>query len=41
MHGRKRAHHEQDNNRLERPLELKLPFISNHVLGSQLNVTYY
>jgi dienelactone hydrolase len=33
MHGRERAHHERDNNRLVRPFEWGLEFISNHVNG--------
>ena len=33
MHGRERAHHERDNNRLVRPFEWGLEFISDHVNG--------
>ena len=33
MHGRERAHHERDNNRLVRPFEWGLQFISDHVNG--------
>ncbi len=33
MHGRERAHHERDNNRLVRPFEWGLSFISDHVNG--------
>jgi dienelactone hydrolase len=33
MHGRERAHHERDNNRLVRPLDWGLSFISDHVNG--------
>ena len=33
MHGRERAHHERDNNRLVRPAEWGLSFISDHVNG--------
>ncbi|MDQ1728915.1 MAG: hypothetical protein QOD33_1040 [Pyrinomonadaceae bacterium] len=34
MHGRERAHHERDNNRLVRPLDWGLSFISDHVNGA-------
>lgn len=33
MHGRERAHHERDNNRLVRPFDWGLSFISDHVNG--------
>lgn len=33
MHGRERAHHERDNNRLVRPFEWGLSFVSEHVNG--------
>src|SRR5947207_1917235 len=33
MHGRERAHHERDNNRVVRPFEWGLPFITDHVNG--------
>ena len=33
MHGRERAHHERDNNRLVRPFEWGLSYISDHVNG--------
>ena len=33
MHGRERAHHERDNNRIVRPFEWGLSFISDHVNG--------
>jgi dienelactone hydrolase len=33
MHRRERSHHERDNNRLVRPFEWGLPFISDHVNG--------
>ncbi len=33
MHGRERAHHERDNNRLVRPFEWGLSFISDHLNG--------
>ena len=33
MHGRERAHHERDNNRLVRPFEWGLKYISDHVNG--------
>lgn len=33
MHGRERAHHERDNNRIVRPLDWGLSFISDHVNG--------
>lgn len=33
MHGRERAHHERDNNRLVRPLDWGLSFVSEHVNG--------
>jgi dienelactone hydrolase len=33
MHGRERAHHERDNNRLVRPFDWGLQFISDHVNG--------
>lgn len=33
MHGRERAHHERDNNRLVRPLDWGLPFIIDHANG--------
>jgi hypothetical protein len=33
MHGRERAHHERDNNRLVRPLDWGLSFLSDHVNG--------
>jgi dienelactone hydrolase len=33
MHGRERAHHERDNNRLVRPLDWGLSFVSDHVNG--------
>ena len=33
MHGRERAHHERDNNRLVRPFAWGLEFISDHVNG--------
>jgi len=33
MHGRERAHHERDNNRIVRPFEWGLQFISDHVNG--------
>jgi dienelactone hydrolase len=33
MHGRERAHHERDNNRLVRPFEWGMEFISDHVNG--------
>ena len=33
MHGRERAHHERDNNRLVRPFEWGLKYIVNHVNG--------
>src|SRR6267378_2255449 len=33
MHGRERAHHERDNNRLVRPFDWGLEFISDHVNG--------
>jgi dienelactone hydrolase len=34
MHGRERAHHERDNNRLVRPFDWGLSFVSDHVNGS-------
>jgi len=33
MHGRERAHHERDNNRIVRPFEWGLSFIADHVNG--------
>lgn len=33
MHGRERAHHERDNNRIVRPFDWGLSFISDHVNG--------
>lgn len=33
MHGRERAHHERDNNRLVRPFDWGLSFLSDHVNG--------
>jgi dienelactone hydrolase len=33
MYGRERAHHERDNNRLVRPLDWGLSFVSDHVNG--------
>jgi len=33
MHGRERAHHERDNNRVVRPLDWGLQFITDHVNG--------
>jgi dienelactone hydrolase len=33
MHGRERAHHKRDNNRLVRPFEWGLQYISDHVNG--------
>jgi dienelactone hydrolase len=33
MHGRERAHHERDDNRMVRPFEWGLSFISDHVNG--------
>ena len=33
MHGRERAHHERDNNRVVRPFEWGLQFISDHANG--------
>lgn len=33
MHGRERAHHERDDNRLVRPLDWGLSFISDHING--------
>jgi hypothetical protein len=33
MHGRERAHHERDNNRIVRPFEWGLSFVSDHVNG--------
>ena len=38
MHGRERAHHERDNNRLVRPFEWGLEFISDHVNGEDPRV---
>jgi hypothetical protein len=34
MHGRERAHHERDNNRLVRPFEWGLSYISDHANGN-------
>lgn len=34
MHGREQAHHERDNNRLVRPFEWGLEFITDHVNGN-------
>lgn len=33
MHGRERAHHERDNNRIVRPFEWGLSFVTDHVNG--------
>ena len=38
MHGRERAHHERDNNRVVRPFEWGLSHISDHVNGSDPRV---
>jgi len=38
MHGRERAHHERDNNRLVRPFAWGLEFISDHVNGDDPRV---
>jgi dienelactone hydrolase len=38
MHGRERAHHERDDNRLVRPLDWGLSFISDHVNGDDPRV---
>jgi len=41
MHGRERAHHERDNNRLVRPFEWGLEFISDHVNGEDPRVVLH